>query len=178
MLRDSSILNRELPPTAAALAAFNDDSDVRNGLSRLRQTVDIAGPALSFITPAQTVCNYGSLLFRNTRSLLSEGASTGGTWQRFTVFDPAKGPNNEGGVASGPANGGTGSSAGNYLHINPYPNTAAPGQPQECEAGNEPYIAGQTMIGNVPGNQGTFTDDQKGISDDAADQAAQEAAAE
>ena len=38
-----------------------------------------------------------------------------------------------------PANGG-GDDARNFLHYNPYPNTAAPGQTRECEAGNEPYI--------------------------------------
>ena len=45
--------------------------------------------------------------------------------------------------------------ADNHLHSNPYPNTAAPGQTQECEAGNEDYLRGQTVIGNLPGNQGT-----------------------
>ena len=49
-----------------------------------------------------------------------------------------------------PANGPT---VDNHLHTNPYPNTASPGQPQECEAGNEPYLAGKTVIGNVPGTQ-------------------------
>jgi hypothetical protein len=48
----------------------------------------------------------------------------------------------------------------NHLHTNPYPNTASPGQTQECEAGNETYAAGKTVIGNVPGNQGTHTDGQ------------------
>ena len=42
--------------------------------------------------------------------------------------------------------------------MNPYPNTASPGQPKECEAGNEEYIAGQTQIGNVPGIQSATTD--------------------
>ena len=31
---------------------------------------------------------------------------------------------------------------------------ASPGQTEECEAGNEPYMKGQTVIGNAPGNQG------------------------
>ena len=48
-------------------------------------------------------------------------------------------PNNEGGPSTGPADG---PGAENHLHTNPYPNTAAPGQTQECEAGNERYIAG------------------------------------
>ena len=48
----------------------------------------------------------------------------------------------------------------NFLHSNPYPNTAAPGQTRECESGNEPYTVGKQVIGNVPGNQGTRTQDQ------------------
>jgi hypothetical protein len=36
----------------------------------------------------------------------------------------------------------------------------APGQTPECEAGNEPYYAGRTLTGNVPGNQGQITDGQ------------------
>ncbi len=46
----------------------------------------------------------------------------------------------------------------NHLHVNPYPNVAGPGQPQECEAGNEPYKVGEAVIGNVPGNVGTKTE--------------------
>ena len=110
------------------------------------------------MTPAQTVCNYATLLFRNFSSAVAQG-SNGGRWQRITVFEPPTGPNNEGSLASGPANGG-GTDPDNFLHYNPYPNTAAPGQPFECEAGNEPYTTGQQVIGNVPGNQGTQTADQ------------------
>ena len=73
---------------------------------------------------------------------------------------PPTGPNNEGGVASAPANGG--GNFANFLHFNPYPNTAAPGQPNECEAGNEPFAGGQQTIGNAPGNQGTVTAGQPG----------------
>ncbi len=46
----------------------------------------------------------------------------------------------------------------NHLHANHYPNTAAPGQPQECEAGNERYVAGRTVVGNVPGKQAAVTE--------------------
>ena len=71
----------------------------------------------------------------------------GGHWLLFEVFRPPDGPNNEGIPSSAPADGGDGGLGSspldrNYLHVNPYPNTAAPGQPQECEAGNEPYMAG------------------------------------
>ena len=161
VLRDAPTLNRELAPTAAALRRFNDNQTVRSGLARLTQTTDIFGPAVRFIAPAQTVCNYGTLATRNVASLLSAGAN-GGKWQRFTVFDPPEGPNDEGGYATKAANGG--GEVTNFLHFNPYPNTASPGQTRECEAGNEPYEAGKQVIGNVPGNQGTVTDDQPGKS--------------
>ena len=84
------------------------------------------------------------------------------------LFDPANpttsepiSPNNEGGPASEPANGGPpGSDPANYLHSNPYPFTAAPGQPKnDCEAGREAYVAGTKQIGNTatnPGNTGAF----------------------
>ena len=94
-----------------------------------------------------------------------------GTWQRFINFDleqsrdlmgnlQTTGPNNEGMPSTGPANGGGPVPDQNFLHVNPYPNTAAPGQTPECEAGNEKYLVGQQVIGNVPGNQGTVTEDQ------------------
>jgi hypothetical protein len=47
-----------------------------------------------------------------------------------------------------------------FLHANPYPNTVAPGQVRECEAGNENYtrsrLRNRQAIGNLPGSQGTF----------------------
>jgi hypothetical protein len=43
------------------------------------------------------------------------------------------------------------------LHIDPYPNTASPGQTQECSAGNEPYSASHAVLGNPPGNLGVKT---------------------
>ena len=88
------------------------------------------------------------------------GGNDLGAWQRFIVFDVPKGPNSEGSPSSGIANGG-GPDDKNFLHSNPYPNTAAPGQTFECEAGNEPFKAGRVVIGNPPGNQGTNTKDQQ-----------------
>jgi virulence factor Mce-like protein len=157
VLRASPAFNRELAPTAAALMRFNDDAAVRAGIDRLQQTTGILAPAINFIAPAQTVCNYATLLTRNASSLLSTGPP-GGRWQRFTVFDPPDGPNNEGGVASAPAAGGR--DIRNFLHYNPYPNTASPGQTRECEAGNEAFITGRQVIGNEPGNQGITTEAQ------------------
>ena len=154
-LEDSPRLNRELAPTAQSLENFNDNDAARSGLTRLEQTMDIFGPAIRYIGPSQTVCNYWSILFDNLASATAIGAD-GGRHQRVTVFEPPEGPNSEASIASAPANGPA--NIENFLHFNPYPNTAAPGQDQiECEAGNEPYLVGQQVIGNVPGNQGLRT---------------------
>ena len=159
MLRQTPQLNDQLPPTAAALRRFNDDSDVRQGIGRLIDLSESLGPALKFIAPAQSICNYATLLFRNAASAASKGNSKG-NWQRGGAVDTPTGPNNEGSPSSAPANGG-GSDVRNFLHVNPYPNTAAPSQsPTECEAGNEPYAIGKQVIGNVAGNQGVRTEDQ------------------
>jgi len=148
--------NRKLADVFDALAEFADDPLVPAGVRRLRDTTRVLKPTVAFLTPAQTVCNYPTLWFRNISSLLSEGDGNG-TWQRFIIIATPQGPNNEGGPASRPANGPT---TDNHLHSNPYPNTAAPGQTRECEAGNAGYDVGRTTIGNIPGNQGTVTSGQ------------------
>lgn len=153
VLRRTPILNAQLAPTAAALRDFSEDRDVASGLAALVRTFKVLDPTLTFLTPAQTVCNYGSLLFDNASGISSQGDGIG-NWLRSITVIPPNGPNSEGGPASAPANG---PARINHLHYNPYPNTAAPGQPRECEAGNEPYLAGQTVTTNVPGNQGTDT---------------------
>jgi ABC-type transporter Mla subunit MlaD len=150
-------LNAQLDPTAQAILNLANNASARQGINALNEFNNTLSPPLRFITPAQSVCNYGTLLFRNVASFLS--SSTGiGTAQRFIVLQPPIGPNSEIGPSSAPANGG--GQLTNFLHYNPYPNTAAPGQTRECEAGNEKYIAGQQVIGNVPGNQGIHTEGQ------------------
>jgi phospholipid/cholesterol/gamma-HCH transport system substrate-binding protein len=148
--------NAQLTDVFHSLDAFVADPAVPRGIKRLDQTVTELKPTTDFVTPAQTTCNYITLWFRNIASHLSEGDSNG-TWQRFIIVATPQGPNNEGGPASAPANGPT---PENHLHVNPYPNTASPGQTKECEAGNEDYLVGKTVIGNVPGNQGTVTQGQ------------------
>jgi virulence factor Mce-like protein len=155
-LRQSPQLNEQLPPTADALLQLNNDSDARSGISRLTKTNAILKPLLAFVTPAQSVCNYGTLLFKNAASTSAFGNGSG-NFQRFNLLQAPFGPNNEGSPSTHAANGGGPNPTANFLHVNPYPNTASPGQPRECEAGNEPYIAGKQVIGNVPGNQGTKT---------------------
>jgi virulence factor Mce-like protein len=162
-LRLAPDFNAELDPTAQALLDLSNDASARQGIEDLTTALQSGEPAVGFIAPAQSVCNYASLLFRNLADIFRFGNSLG-TYQRFININPlgnpqaqGAGPNNVGVPASAPANG---PGILNYLHYNPYPNTASPGQTFECEAGNENYIAGQKQIGNSPGNQGIRTEDQ------------------
>jgi virulence factor Mce-like protein len=152
-LKRVSALNNRLVPTFQQLNDFAHDPRVPLGIKAVTNTVTQLAPTLSNLTPAQTTCNYLTLWFRNIASLLSEGDANG-TWQRFIIIATPSGPNNEGGPSSAPANG---PSRENHLHVNPYPFTASPGQPNVCEAGNESYTAGRTIIGNAPRHSGTRT---------------------
>ncbi len=149
-------VSRQLTVLFRSLESFADNPAVPLALDELDSLLASLGPTLSFLAPAQTTCNYVTLWFRNVASVLSDGGA-GGTWQRFIIIPTPEGPNNEGGPSDAPANG---PSEQNHLHSNPYPHTAAPGQTRECEAGNEPYAVGKTIVGNVPGNQGTETQAQ------------------
>jgi phospholipid/cholesterol/gamma-HCH transport system substrate-binding protein len=147
-------LNRRLESLLREVQTFSEDPQVALGLDGATDIVRTLNPTLQFLAPAQLQCNYLTLWFRNVSSLLSEGDKNG-TWQRFIIIATPQGPNNEGGPASAPANGPT---VDNHLHSNPYPNTASPGQPKECEAGNERYARGKTVIGNPSGTQQATTE--------------------
>jgi virulence factor Mce-like protein len=153
-LRRSVALNRRLKPLLRELQRFSEDPMVPRGLIALTGTLKSLRPTLAYLTPAQTKCNYVALWFRNIGSLLSEGDKNG-TWQRFIIVPAPNGPNSEGTASAKPADG---PGTDNHLHSNSYPHTRAPGQPKECEAGNEDYIAGKTVIGNVPGTQSSTTE--------------------
>jgi ABC-type transporter Mla subunit MlaD len=146
--------NDRLASLLEELQRFSEDPMVPRGLRATTTALQELDPTLAYITPAQTRCNYVTLWFRNISSLLSDG-DRNGTWQRFIIIPTPQGPNNEGGPSSAPANGPT---EANHLHTNPYPNTAAPGQPKECEAANEPFLRGKTVLSNTPGTQSGSTE--------------------
>lgn len=148
-------LARQLDSTLGALHTLATDGRVNPGIDRLAQTATILKDPIHFIAPAQTTCNYFSLFFRNVQETFSEGDSIG-TFLRFGILGLPQNPNSEAGPSSAPANGPAVDRIkeplreDSFLHSNPYPNTAAPGQPHECEAGNEKYVAGKQVIGNDP----------------------------
>ena len=153
-LRRTPPFNDRLASLLAAVQGVAEDPLARAGVRRLTETADALRPTLDYVAPAQTTCNYAALLFRNAASLLSDGDATG-TWQRFIIIPTPLGPNNEGSPSSAPADG---PAESNHLHTNPYPHTAAPGQPAECEAGNEPFLRGRTVLTNPSGTQRATTE--------------------
>lgn len=176
VLRSSPNLYNELAPTARSLRLFGDSTSNNDGLNSLIRTNQILTPLLRQVTPSQNVCNYVNLLLRNASSATG-GHDAQGNFVRAISVLPQVGPNSEAGPSSTVANGGGQDPDGNpvppiedknFLHSNPYPNTAAPGQVRECEPGNFPAGWGSTpsewpnalRIGNIPGNQGTLTSEQ------------------
>lgn len=162
-LRNSPQLNDRLVDTLNAVDGFVGDDRVLPLLQRLTRTSDLLDPLVSFVAPAQTTCNYVSLLLRNVGSALSESDEVGSMLRATPMLNPQV-PGSEVGPSAVPANGPKEleDQAGNsdsILRSNPYPNTAAPGQDQECEAGNEVHAYPKGLsIGNDPGNQSTTVD--------------------
>jgi virulence factor Mce-like protein len=148
-LNTSPALNAQLAPTGQALVDFQEAPGTMTGLQLLTDTNHQLAPSLRFITPSQTICQYPTLAFTEIANASSQG-NEHGHWLNFISFAPPEGPNSESGQASAPANGGGPRSRENHLHYNPYPRTAAPGQDGVCEAGNEKYVPGKTIIGNSP----------------------------
>jgi len=124
---------------------------VTSAIEDLTHTLGLGNPLLAGLAPAQTECNYVTLAFRHLASVLSESVGVGTVGRATAVLAP-NGPNNEGLPSSAPANG---PSLSNHLHTNPYPNVGGPGQPPRvCEAGNEVYKPGETVIGHAPSTKG------------------------
>jgi len=153
-------LDQQLVGLSHALDQFGADSTAQAGLARLAQTGQSLTKPLQYLAPAQTTCNYMTLLLRNLASSLSDNTGTG-TVLRFVLV--AIDNDIAGGEAAPSATPYTStSSAGGTkhgpLHFDPYPNTASPGEPAECSAGKEPYTPTQAVIGNPKKNVGTATE--------------------
>jgi ABC-type transporter Mla subunit MlaD len=142
-LRRARLLPPLLDNAFAQLQGLGADEPSVPALNSLAGVLPDLRSAVEYLTPYQTVCNYVAISARNLASTPSEGNASG-NWLRFAMIAQP----DEMFPSANPAP---------QLHFDPYPNGAAPGQPHECEAGNEPYLPGQ-QLGNVPGNQGTTTE--------------------
>jgi virulence factor Mce-like protein len=110
-------------------------------LRRLTTVVQQAVPLLTYVNPFQTKCNSLGLWFRNVPSLASEGDAMG-TWFRFTPVSNA--------TEILPQAART-----RDLHYAPLGDV---GQGNQCEYGNETYVAGKQVVGDVPGTQPPSTE--------------------
>ncbi len=86
MLPGAPALNRQVALTAQTLGEFAPNSGVQGGIRHSTQFFDFLNPALRFVAPAQTVCNYATLLARNAQDHLSISPDGIGTAQRFIVM--------------------------------------------------------------------------------------------
>jgi hypothetical protein len=161
-----AIGTRNLPGTAALdqrtvtlsknTGDYAQNPSVQQGLDRLNLTLTKLGPPLAFLTPAQSTCNYVTLFLRNAQSLLSEHVSQG-SLLRFVQIAIDDVPGYESEPSSVPFTGQSIGRASGPLHVDPYPNAAAPGETRECSAGNEPY-PNKAVLGNPAGNVGIKTE--------------------
>jgi len=142
-LNRSPRLYAQLPPTAEALLDFQGEPGVFNGLDLLIDTNEVLAPSVKYIAPAQVKCRYLSILASNLADTFSESNGKA-NWLSAIAFEAPDGPNAESQPASAPA---AGPGSTNFLHFNPYPRT---GQDGVCEAGNERYTPGKTIIGHAP----------------------------
>ena len=135
VLPDAPQLNAQLAPTARTLEAFALNQGVKAGVRRSTQFFDFLTPTLRFIAPAQTFCNYASLLPATPRP-----AAPGRRHRHLAAVHrhvrradrplqrdqtprtarTARPPRPRAGPVSATDN--------NFLHANPYPYTASPGQ--------------------------------------------------
>ena len=140
-------LNAQLLSLAQHLQTYSATPQVNAGLDRLTLTLQSLRSPLSFLTPVQATCNYVSLFLRNTGSAISEPFGNGTALRFNSVVEddvlggeavPSSKPYTTLNTHDPLYNGHAGP-----IHVNPYPYTASPGQPQVCAAGNEPYSLGR-----------------------------------
>ncbi len=92
VLPGAPAMNRQLPPTARTLETFALNPGVQGGIRRSTQLFNFLNPAVRFIGPAQTVCNYATLLVRNASNTLGISPDGIGTAQRFIVMSAGQEP--------------------------------------------------------------------------------------
>jgi phospholipid/cholesterol/gamma-HCH transport system substrate-binding protein len=168
-LPDAPAFNARLDTTVGAIGRFATDPRTLPGLEILGETARLLKPTLAYIEPAQTRCNYLALFFNNLENSLSESDSVGSMLGVLALTLPQV-TGSEAGPAATPANGPSEQTLAktehlnaiqqslvrdSYLHSDPYPLTAAPGQGDVCEAGNEVYQQGKVVIGQAPVSQKT-----------------------
>lgn len=157
--------------TLTKLGAFAADAQVRLGLNALKNFVVTINEPLTYITPAQTRCNYFGLFARNLASAVSS-RDEGVGMLRFGAVGGWPNIPPDTSAESGPGStlpnsaqkeyhqdGKLVGNVWNYLNSNPYPST---GNNQICGAGNE-VTKGKTVGEGFFMPAGTHTSEPGGI---------------
>jgi hypothetical protein len=173
VLRRSPEVNDELREVFQALDGLMRDPATGIAFRGLIDTTSILNPAVRFVGPYITVCNYFNYSFTHVAEHLSELDPTGGAQrtllnQAGQQVDPNTGART--GVtalgAAYPANGGEGSGAEQFLHSNNYSAAVSRDGQADCESGQRGYVekmnaynpdpAVKTVVDpHLPGNSGT-----------------------
>ena len=151
-LADTPRFARDFSRVLTQLDAVAGSAVVNRGLDGITQFARSGQPLFEDLSRAQTICGYGSLLFRNIASATSDG-DPAGNWLRVVPYLPPYVTNGEGVPATAPTNGavlpgGAFAStpeparsdyrkrreASAFLYTNPQPVT---GQGGRCEPGYE-----------------------------------------
>jgi hypothetical protein len=176
VLRRSPEVNDELRQTLGSLNGLMRDPATGVAFRGLADTTSILNPAVRFLGPYITVCNYFNYSFTHLQEHLTEQDATGYAQrtllnQAGQQVDTATGTRT--GVtslgASTPANGGEGSGAKQFLHSNNYSAAVSRSGEADCESGQRGYVERlntynpnpdvKTVVDpHLPGNSGpTFT---------------------
>jgi ABC-type transporter Mla subunit MlaD len=171
VLRRSPEINEKLGEALAALERLMGSAGTGRALRGLDATVGTLNPAIRYLGPYVTVCNYFNYSWNNVGEHLSEPDPTGGSQrtllnQAGQQIDAAGNRTGVGALgAAYPANGGVNQSTPQFLHSNNY-SAAVTGDGQaDCESGQRGYMERQAAFAapdqkivvdpHLPGASGT-----------------------
>ena len=150
-LNRSPRLYRQLTPTAEALLDFQGEPGVFNGLDLLIDTNEVLAPAIKHIAPAQVDLPVPQHPCLEPRRRVQRIERQGELAERDRLRG-ARRPERR--VAAAPPPRRSARARTTSCTSTPIRRT---GQDGVCEAGNERYVAGQTVIGHSPKLWGTTT---------------------
>ncbi|MEA2126614.1 MAG: phospholipid/cholesterol/gamma-HCH transport system substrate-binding protein [Solirubrobacteraceae bacterium] len=147
VLRRSPEVNAELRDTLDSLNGLMRDPATGVAFRGLGDTTSILNPAVRFLGPYITVCNYFNYSFTHLAEHLTEADQTG--YSQRTLLNQAGQQvdltnHSRTGVttlgAAHPANGGEGSGAHQFLHSNNYSAAISRTGEADCESGQRGYV--------------------------------------
>jgi ABC-type transporter Mla subunit MlaD len=147
VLKRSPEVNDELRDTFGSLEDLMRAPETGVALRGLGDTTSILNPAVRFLGPYITVCNYFNYSFTHVAEHLTEPDPTGFA-QRTLLNQAGQQVDSETGVRTGitalgapyPANGGQGSGAKQFLHSNNYSAAIGADGRADCESGQRGYV--------------------------------------